>query len=459
MGRSILSLFRPWVLASPVLFVILSVIAIGPAQGQDSLLKPDDVDDLRPEHFPAAVAGTPIESSLKSCSRQEIADLDLTMKPLGDGEEPAPAYSHWTTTALYEKSILAIHELGAQSDAFVGVYASHRDQVLVVVVEPGSEQSPLPAILAEDERLVESRIVVRPSCFSRDERQQASQRLLAALNDKANSRAISRDGIGIATDIQSGRILVVLSDKAAEELKSVLDSPIFLIQRSGERGPSRMGRHDDTSPHRGGSGIADGTYTGANNDCSSGPSATRNGTNVSTTAAHCAFAGLIYSGQEYFGWWNTPPSYPDTDATVISSNVVLYGKKMWADPCCPNTRTFNHRRDAVVGDSHCSSGATTTARCGWNVVGNDLDPNSSCIFVDEDGTTTGLFCSEITAFSSQVNSGDSGGPIYKRRKNNRAKILGLIVAGGDPVLGSNTFNFMWSQQPSRIESVLGVVLP
>ncbi|MGH1490959.1 MAG: hypothetical protein ACRBK7_16460 [Acidimicrobiales bacterium] len=206
----------------------------------------------------------------------------------------------------------------------------------------------------------------------------------------------------------------------------------------------RYGRLNDGSPHYGGARIG-----ASGNGCSSGFAMDRDGGRWMSTAGHCSTGNnkSMYSGSTntYYGI-TKHRSFPNPDVQLIGSGGEQYSRVIHVDPCSPCTRLVTSKGGNWIGQSVCSSGSYTKAKCGGSVVDLDFD------LCDSAGCTHNLITAERSGGIAQP--GDSGGPMYQGLSGNRARIRGQIVGG--PCQG--LCDTVWFHTVAQVENGVGATV-
>jgi hypothetical protein len=122
---------------------------------------------------------------------------------------------------------------------------------------------------------------------------------------------------------------------------------------------------------------------------------------------------------------------------------------IYADPCCPSTRSIIGSVTPALWAFVCTGGATTLSQCGQEVFNTSAQLCSG-------GCTNNLSVSRsLMATTDPCQPGDSGGAIYQRSGDTGALAAGLHIAGADNVFG---YHICWFHTVAQVQSHFGVSL-
>jgi hypothetical protein len=197
---------------------------------------------------------------------------------------------------------------------------------------------------------------------------------------------------------------------SAEALRSELGD---LVTIDWAQAPSTLDdRADDGQPHWGGARI--GPVGAAGNTCSSGFTVdTASGGKAMITAGHCFDLGqAVESGDEAYGAV-TRRRFPRYDMAIIDASNQNYDDDLYHDPYYPETQAYDVEGGGTpgVGDYVCVGGGFSLAECYVEIM--DLHTNHTYIFEGQQVETPDLMLVDKPGVFV-CNSGDSGGPYYRR---------------------------------------------
>ncbi len=364
-----------------------------------------------PHTAPSAVGAAVATHSVAADDTPVCADPNVSLRknsqPVTGDHQPFEAWFA-TEPAALEAVSSRLEEAGPH---LLGVMPDNVQQQLLVIVDPDSGMMDDAVTLLSDLK-TPFEVVVRPACRSVG----ATAHVLRDLQARKWHPTAPRVTYGFFLDPWTATIDVVFAPEATQAGSALEELHGELVKVAyGPVGRAGGSRTADTAPHYGGARVTDGTW-----NCSAG-FAVRNGAGVRgmTTAAHCFTAGTptITSGGNLYanGVWE-PANFPTLDMAFMHGST--YTNVLWTDPCCPSTRNVKGAGDITTG-TVCTSGATTTARCGETII------NTNATLCDVSGCTPNLNVAEKDEVICQ--GGDSGGPVYTRPTTSSATIRGLIV--------------------------------
>lgn len=389
--------------------------------------------------------GTPAangQETLRQCERPDDSELWKSAGPARRnalGEASPPVFAEWFL-GDGEIALSRIREaLADYGTAIFSVTPNHMERELVIIVDASrtDQKAAIERTLADIEITVPTRVAV--SCHSRSDLTEVQ----AALASPDFARSFEADFAQMIDPLQ-GRVLVVVDtrhganlDDARKSLTEDFGDLVDVVDGTVDR--LAGGRNQDLSPHYGAAGIKK-SYSTEVRDC------TANATIVGIfsarfmpTAGHCvtpAGSDWASGNQNYGDEALLAATYPEYDIALLTPPTgQSFTNRIWITTS--QYRTVVGQRHANVNEYICMTGAESQPACNYWVVADD----NSGSFTDPVGTTSHLDTVWFPISQNGCTHGDSGAPFYDAPASGQARVLGLLVGGGDiPAYG---INFCW----------------
>lgn len=363
-----------------------------------------------------------------NCSRPADAyRVDVSLQTGLDAAGPmdTPEHHLWIDNPPAQAAAARVtRTIRSNSAIVIGTFIDYQARELVVVVDPRAAVEPLMDELSSD---VGSDLPVRvqKGCVTKSAIDSA---LLSIASGEWFESGVGFHAL-LAVDPPTGRIEVTIAgehEDAAENLRLAINSDLVSVTTD-------LALHDrmnDGSPHYGGAAIGPRYDRGDTPLCTAGPMVDKDGGRWATTAAHCDYGNpSVYWytgwGYRYFGMQTLVNHVGDS--MLIGSGIDRYARILHVDPPTADTRLVSQKQDVPdIADAVCVSGMVTKAVCSV-IVEMELQ---ACYYEPGSGWCWPVFLATRTgALVSQ--GGDSGAPVYQRLSRDRARIMGMNVAGNE----------------------------
>lgn len=248
-----------------------------------------------------------------------------------------------------------------------------------------------------------------------------SEEDLDKLSEKVGSDLKELNTLGInilsfATDLPTQKLIIYV-DNLNKETISLLEKRYGkekITVKLGEKAVRFASRTDYTRPIKGGLSISN-SYGVAGNYCSSGYSASRNGSYYIITAAHCDTTANYETWTQGGSAFGMSSSYKKESGNVDAIAITLSSSSNRSNEVFGSLYKLSStqkRSEAYVGQAVSKSGARTGTTTG------------TIKTLNFSGTSDGIYWTGLIGTSASSAKGDSGGTVYQN-----AKLMGILWGG------------------------------